>query len=74
MLSGRKFFNGSNGGLGCSNELITWLLLDPNSSVYPSAGALATKLVPMMPVAPGLFSTMKGCPNASCSLSATMRA
>src|SRR5436190_16228383 len=36
-----------------------------SSSVMPSAGALATKSAPRLPLAPGLFSTMTLCLNAS---------
>src|SRR5580692_4229550 len=42
--------------------------------VVPSGSALATSSVPVLPLAPGLFSTMKVCPVLSCKFSATMRA
>ena len=35
------------------------------SKVYPSALALATCADPIMPLAPGLLSTMTGCPSFS---------
>ena len=34
-------------------------------NVYPSAGARATAVVPMLPFAPARFSTTTGCPNCS---------
>ena len=43
------------------------------SSVYPSGGALATTSVPIVPPAPGRFSTRKGWPSACVSRSATVR-
>lgn len=44
------------------------------SKVYPSAGLLATNFAPMFPPAPGLFSTMTGCPSDWASRSETIRA
>src|SRR6516225_9663164 len=46
----------------------------PTSSVWPSAGALATKPVPMLPPAPDLFSTTNGTPNFACRCCCRMRA
>src|SRR6516162_3172736 len=46
----------------------------PTSSVWPSAGAFATKPVPMLPPAPDLFSTMHGTPNFVCRCCCRMRA
>src|ERR1700755_3395560 len=43
-------------------------------SVYPSGGAFFAASVPMMPPAPGLFSTMKVCPIDRVNESATRRA
>src|ERR1051325_7690248 len=34
-------------------------------SVWPSGAARTTASVPIFPLAPGRFSTMKGCPNRS---------
>ena len=42
--------------------------------VCPSRGALATMSLPIVPEAPGLFSTTTVCRHDSCSLVATMRA
>jgi hypothetical protein len=44
------------------------------SSVWPSGAARLTPVAPIVPVAPGLFSTTNGCPNFSCSLGAIARA
>src|SRR5512145_2090357 len=46
----------------------------PNSTVWPSGGALATLSAPMLPLAPALFSTTKGWLNCFCSTSAMERA
>src|SRR6516164_4185597 len=46
----------------------------PTSSVWPSAGALATKPVPMLPPAPDLLSTTNGTPNFACRCCCRMRA
>src|SRR2546421_10701425 len=46
----------------------------PMTSVWPSAALLATKSAPMLPPAPGLFSTTTGWPSACCSLGAIKRA
>src|SRR2546421_8012947 len=46
----------------------------PMTSVWPSAALLATKSAPMLPPAPGLFSTTTGCPRACCSFGAIRRA
>ena len=43
--------------------MTTWPV-DTTTSVSPSAGAFATRLEPMVPPAPGRFSTMTGCPSA----------
>ena len=43
-------------------------------SVCPSGAALATAAVPVLPLAPARFSTIKGCFSLSCRPSATMRA
>jgi hypothetical protein len=40
---------------------------------WPSAAALATAAVPVLPLAPGRFSTTNGCPSLACRRSATMR-
>ena len=42
--------------------------------VWPSASARATAAMPMVPPAPGRFSTMKGWPSCSDSRCATVRA
>jgi len=47
--------------------------LIPTSSVLPSAGALATASVPMLPPAPVRFSTTNGCPMDSCSAAPSVR-
>src|SRR5262245_13610559 len=44
------------------------------SSVYPSAAARAAACAPMMPDAPGMFSTYICCPSARETLSASRRA
>ena len=44
------------------------------STVWPSAGALATKPLPMVPPAPGRFSTSAGWLQASCSFCPMVRA
>src|ERR1700739_3921390 len=41
--------------------------------VYPSGSDLATASVPVLPLAPGLFSTTKGWPSFVCIRSARMR-
>jgi hypothetical protein len=41
--------------------------------VYPSAGDFATASAPMIPFAPGRFSTTTGCFHASLSFCATVR-
>src|SRR4051812_22218783 len=46
----------------------------PSSTVCPSRGALATRSLPIVPDAPGLFSTTTVCRHDSCSLVATRRA
>ena len=43
-------------------------------SVCPSGAALATAAVPVLPLAPGRFSTTNGLPSFVCKRSATMRA
>src|SRR5256885_10818308 len=43
-------------------------------SWWPSAGALSTRSTPMLPLAPGRLSTMKGCPCSRASSSAARRA
>ena len=43
-------------------------------SVWPSGGAFATKSVPMLPLAPALFSTTTGWPHLSESFGAMTRA
>src|SRR5438094_2316919 len=44
------------------------------TSVWPSGALFATKSAPMLPPAPGLFSTTTGWPSACCSLAAMRRA
>ncbi|MNR13537.1 hypothetical protein D3C85_1299470 [compost metagenome] len=46
----------------------------PISSMLPSAGARATCVAPMMPLAPGLFSTTNGTPSCALMPSASTRA
>ena len=43
-------------------------------SVWPSGTAFATAAVPVLPLAPGRFSTTNGWPSLACRRSATMRA
>src|SRR6267143_2141065 len=43
-------------------------------SVYPSGVALASAASPMVPIAPGRFSTTTGCPSCAVSRSARIRA
>ena len=47
---------------------------DTTSSVWPSAAALATASVPVMPFAPGRFSTKNDCPVWTASCCAISRA
>src|SRR5262245_15337044 len=49
-------------------------MLATRTSVYPSGGDLATKSVPMMLLAPGLFSTTTGTDHFCPSFSAIRRA
>ena len=46
----------------------------PISSVWPSAGALATRSEPMMPLAPAWFSVTIGWPRSSESFGSITRA
>src|SRR5258708_37680555 len=46
----------------------------PRSSVYPSRAALAASSLEKLPLEPGRFSTIPGCPSASPSRGETTRA
>ena len=50
------------------------LLMSARKSVWPSGGAFAASRAAIRPFAPGRFSTMTGCPNASESFVAIWRA
>lgn len=49
------------------------MLLMANRMVWPSGSALATAAAPIMPVAPGRFSTMMGWPSEAASFSPISR-
>ena len=71
---GTKLFSGLNG-----TDLYTWALSVSVlelviRSVWPSAGARATKSAAMLPLAPALFSTSTGWPSARASSGAMVRA
>jgi len=67
---GAKSPTGSQGTL--LNRDMFWVKGEVVSSVLPSAGARATTCVPMLPLAPGLFSTTTGWPHCT-SISSPMR-
>ena len=52
---------------------MAWLLLMVMSSVWPSLLALAASCVPMLPPAPGRFSTTTEAPSTSLSFWLTTR-
>jgi len=54
--------------------LIAIAAIAENSSVCPSAGAVATICAPRLPPWPGRFSTTTGCFHASANRVATSRA
>ncbi len=62
-----------NGILAKSDGFTAWAKA-PIRSVWPSGAALATVSSPIMPPAPGRFSTTTVSPSASCSLGAMKRA
>ena len=62
------------GKLGMKAGLMLMLPVVPKKMVCPSAGALATRLVPSTPATPGLLSMMTGCPRASDNFGAIVRA
>jgi len=45
----------------------------PNSRVCPSGAARATRVAPIVPLAPATFSMMTGCPSLVAMRSLTMR-
>lgn len=65
---------GLNGMAGYRCGLMVKVVSMPNSTVWPSAGALATTAAPTLPPAPGLLSTTKDCLSVSCSTAPTERA
>ena len=61
--TGTKSLTVSKGVFAKTCGLMTIVPSNPRTSVYPSAAAVLTKLVPMLPEAPGLLSTIICCPN-----------
>ena len=58
--TGVKSRTGSKGMVRKRLTLTACVLTPPITSVYPSGAALATYSQPMLPLAPGLFSTTTG--------------
>ena len=65
-----KSLTGSYGTLACKMGRFTWVNGRVNMTVWPSGAALATKSAAMMPLAPGLASTMTDWPQRCWSFSA----
>ena len=74
LVTGAKSRKVSNGIFAKTCGLITIVPSKPSSSVWPSASACATCCVPMLPLAPGRFSTITCWPRRAASGSATTRA
>ena len=72
-VTGAKSFTGSYGSLLNSQGLMPCEAVVAMPRVSPSGAALATALTPMLPPAPGRFSTMT-VPSAGFTASARMRA
>src|SRR5215469_12065675 len=71
---GAKSLIGSYGRSLNSDGLTAALPTGTSASVYPSGAALATEATPMLPAAPGLFSTITGEDHRCARFSATTRA
>src|SRR5258708_8804049 len=74
LVTGAKSRKVSNGIFANTWGLITIVPSKPSTRVGPSGALLATCSVPMLPEAPGRFSTTTGWPRRAPSRSATVRA
>ncbi|MNV71309.1 hypothetical protein D3C71_1643200 [compost metagenome] len=74
MATAAKSLPASNGILGISAGLIARLAVWPMPSMKPSGRVLATWSMPMLPPAPGRFSTTTDHPAAPVILAAMARA
>src|SRR6266513_5088553 len=74
LATGTRSFCGSKGIFPYRCGLITIRLSMPRSSVWPSAGDLATSSPARLPLPPTRFSTTTGWPRAAPSLGAIRRA
>ena len=72
-MMGAKSLEGLNGKLANNMGLVAKVIPLINK-VCPSGADLATKSVPMLVAAPGLYSTTTGLPKLSCNLFAMARA
>jgi len=70
---GVKSFSASYGMRLYSHGLMACVATAPITTVWPSAGAWATRPAPMLPPAPGLFSTIT-LPRLAAAASASERA
>ena len=57
-----------------STSVAMEMVFGVNNKVWPSGVDLATKELPMVPLAPGLFSTTTACPKRGANFSAKRRA
>ena len=71
-LTAAVSFTGSKGIFSCSTALTT-CAPTTIASVWPSGGDLTMTSVPMMPLAPGRFSTSTCWPQLSCIFAASCR-
>jgi hypothetical protein len=69
-----KSFTGSNGVFLYSAGFVALGPSAPIASVCPSGAAFAVASMPIMPPAPGRFSTITGWPRDSASLGPSLRA
>ena len=70
--TGSKSFSGSYGTLAKMAEFWMWVVM-PTSTVWPSGADRATISLPIMPLAPALFSTTTFWPQLSCRRAASNR-
>src|SRR5688500_2883918 len=72
-ITGTKSLSGSYGRLGRSAGLMAQCPVSATNTVWPSGDAAFTASAAMMPLAPGLLSTMTAWPTRSASLPASRR-